>query len=92
MIIIELFKKSLANDKKELIYKKNYTKELMVRKKLNDWIKEVEHIYEFLIEYEDGAGQKIDYTDEKIPLFAKAICYEIRPNNPDERIKHVLKE
>jgi len=64
----------------------------MDRKKFKDWIKEVEHIYEFLIEYEDGAEGKVDYQDEKVQLFVKAICYEINPSNPDARIKHVLKE
>ena len=53
------------------MYKKNYTKELLTRKKFQDWIKEVEHIYEFLIEYEDGKDQKIDYLDEKNHLFVK---------------------
>lgn len=66
----------------------------MERKKFKDWIKEVDRIYEFLIEYEDGSGsdKKIDYQDEKIPLFVKAICYEIDPENPDGRIKHIIKE
>ena len=75
-----------------MIYQKNYTKELMDRKTFKDWIKEVEHIYEFLIEYEDGANQKIDYHEEKNPLFVKAICYEIKPDQPDARVKHILKE
>ena len=60
----------------------------MDRKKFNDWIKGVDHIYEFLIEYEDSA----DYQDEKVPVFVKAICYEIDPSKPDARIKHILKE
>lgn len=65
----------------------------MDRKKFKDWIKEVEHVYEFLIEYEDGSPeQKIDYSDEKTQLFVKAICYEIKPSDPDGRIMHVLKE
>lgn len=74
------------------MYKKNYTKELLTRKKFQDWIKEVEHIYEFLIEYEDGKDQKIDYLDEKNHLFVKAVCYEINPADPDGRVKHIIKQ